>query len=367
MSYKSNDLCRSTSFKVWSLGDFIVSFPPLLVDPDTCLDSHNNTYLEGDRFYTVISNVSGSAVSAAADIIFVVDESGSMFQAQQWIRTIAPLLETALQDNGVGVGNVRNQFALVGFGQGDSETISGTVISQLTSVDGFVATTHKLHANGTVEDGYSAIQTAVNEIDLRSGPNMVHIMILVTNEDRIVIKNLAKDGIEEQLRGAGFVLNVVVSQRFEYGDGDEEFPQLAFGMDSNGTCYSYDSSYNVIHPSCKAVNLFVAKNTYEDYIQLAYNLQGSAWDIRPISDSNSAILEKILQLFVDIMVEEVMGFLQYCVACTCHKDLLNCKPVNTIALENCEGHASPEGKVEYLVLFITSFMHVCVQMHYLVA
>ena len=269
-----------------------------------------------------------------------------MLEAQQWIGEMAPLLDETLKGNGVGVGNMPNQFALVGFGGMNPATIGGTVLTQLTSVDNFVSATPGLTIDGTVEDGYSGIQVALDEVELRSSSDIVHVMVLATNGDRDTIpgnENLTRDAIEEGLRGAGFVLNVVVGQGFPI-----DMDVSAFGMDFNGTCYSYDFVNNlVIHPSCERNDGL--GSTYEDYVQLAYNLQGSAWDIQAIQDLDDVGLDGFSRSFVAAKVDEVMGLLRRCFACTCKQDPLDCEPVPDVALEECKGRAPPKGEVVFRV------------------
>ena len=50
-------------------------------------------------------------MSRAADIILLVDESGSMVQEHAWIPTVATSLDQALRDVGVGEES-RNRYAL---------------------------------------------------------------------------------------------------------------------------------------------------------------------------------------------------------------------------------------------------------------
>ena len=59
----------------------------------------------------------GDARRAAADIVFVVDESGSMVMEHTWLRSEIVRLDQQLRLKGVGVGDRPNLFALVGFGR----------------------------------------------------------------------------------------------------------------------------------------------------------------------------------------------------------------------------------------------------------
>ena len=74
--------------------------------------------------------------SQAADIILIVDESGSMEMEHAWITNMISELDESLKDVGVGV-NPRNRFGLVGFGDDCSDgLVLGRVL--LTSDNQFV-------------------------------------------------------------------------------------------------------------------------------------------------------------------------------------------------------------------------------------
>lgn len=53
-----------------------------------CEDHLGTGYSEGAPYYTVSYNTSGAASEAAADVVFVVDESGSVDMKRQWIRDV---------------------------------------------------------------------------------------------------------------------------------------------------------------------------------------------------------------------------------------------------------------------------------------
>lgn len=322
-------------------------------DPGTCVDIDGNVYLEGDSFYTIENIVSGMAVLASADVIFVVDESGSMLDAQEWVMDVAQLLDDALQLSGIGVGGQPNLFALVGFGRSNPESIGGTVLSQLVSVPDFVAATSNLFTNGSTEDGYSAIEVALDQVQLREGMVTARIMVLATDEDRTALigkEGLQRDEIEQQLQDQGFILNVVVKQGFLYDASDPS--SLAFGINFNGTAYTYDPDTFtdvITFPNGVADPNNAFGNTYEDYVQLAFNLEGAAWDIDFISQSLD--LTGFSQSFTEAKVEEVMGLMQKCFACTCLEDDRSCQAADTVALENCEGPTPPVGE------FVFGFLH----------
>ena len=96
----------------------------------------------------------------SADVVVIVDESGSMYGEHQWMSTMIPYLDTALQSKGM----TGNRFGLVGFGSyhnrlGRSLPVGGANFG--TSAE-FATATNSLLVNGWFEDGYSAIDFAIN-------------------------------------------------------------------------------------------------------------------------------------------------------------------------------------------------------------
>ena len=171
-----------------------------------------------------------------------------------WVREVVPHLESSIRGQGVGISDKPNRYALVGFGSPTS--LGGRVLTQLTSVDGFVNATHSLKTDGIIEDGYSAILFALNNIPNRM--NTTRLYILVSDEARQVLpnSNFTRKQIENRLIEESIVLNVVVSQRFIYNTSNND--STAFGLHFNGTSFAVDplvtrqyNTYNNggIHPN----------------------------------------------------------------------------------------------------------------------
>ena len=105
-----------------------------------------------------------SAVQAtAADIISVVDESGSMSTEHTWLGGMSIALEAGLQAAGV----TSNQYGLVGYGghaagganNGHKHAVGGAdygTAAQYSTAAGGLAT------SGGTEDGYAGIDFALN-------------------------------------------------------------------------------------------------------------------------------------------------------------------------------------------------------------
>lgn len=311
-----------------------------VADPLMCQDHENRVYNEGERFRTLRNFATGNATTSAADVIFVVDESGSIV-THDWIRNVVPLLERRLGDHGVGLGDRRNQYALVGFGRNMPNSIGGIILSQLTSPEDFINATRSLRLDGLIEDGYSAIEFALNEVTVRR--DTVRVMVLVTNSDRTVLpgkQDLTRDIIERMTRDNRFVLNAVVDQTFQSSGS------VAFGLDHNRLAYVFNSTspnqYSTMPNGTRNPSLGF-RNTYEDYVQLALNLGGAAWDIKGVRAENSPIQAAISSAFVEVKVMEVMDVIRQCIDCLCIEPL-SCVPNPSVTPSNCQGPADPMGE-----------------------
>lgn len=308
-----------------------------------CVDTSANNYKEGDYYYYIEVQTIGEAANAAADVVFVVDESGSMIH--EWIREVVPKLDEAFQNSGVGAGIQRNQFALVGFGRTADQGRGGIILANLTSVQGFLNASQNLVTNGLVEDGYSAIDVALNGITLRNDTS--RIMVLASNEGRSILPgkgHLTRRHIENELRKRNFVLNSIVAQRLLFNSSDNS--SFAFALDMNHTAYAYDPSApgnfvqfpdGVPHPDPSQTS----GSTYMDYTLLALNLEGAVFDIKLIQDVN-IFRDPFTNAFVDVKEIEASGLLKRCQKCLCKAPKAQCSPV-FVAVENCTGIAPPEG------------------------
>lgn len=223
----------------------------------------------------------GNNLSRAADIVLLVDESGSMVQEHAWISMMTQLLDQALMDVEIGV-EPRNRFGVVGFGDDCNENnVFGRVLlsstqEAFTVADNISDFTQRLNIGGRQEDGYSAIGVALDSYAFR---DVAKQFILITDEDRdVVAENLTRDSIRAMLEDAGILLNAVISEEFQ-GDTDIR----ALGIDGNGNAYVYApsirSSFMVLEGSGMSIQDSAYGSTSADYTELALELGGAAWDL----------------------------------------------------------------------------------------
>lgn len=229
----------------------------------------------------VVLTVPPSNLSRAADVILVVDESGSMFTEHDWIPGMTRELDEALRVVNIGV-QPRNLFGVVGYGA-DCLSENFTVGRVITTPDNEIFTfgsavnefTSMLGTDGRMEDGYSGIKTALEGYPSR---NAAKQFILITDEDRDPVDgNLTREAIQEMLEQAGAVLNVAVSEEFE-GAG-----LRALGIDGASAAYVYDPSasslFRIVQGAGMSVENSAHGSTSVDYTQLALELSGAAWDL----------------------------------------------------------------------------------------
>ena len=222
-----------------------------------------------------------SNLSRAADVVLLVDESGSMLEEHAWIPAMTRLLDQALQEVEVGV-EPRNRFGVVGFGDDCTEgSVLGRVLlssaqEAFAVADNISDFTRDLNVGGREEDGYSAIEVALESYEFR---DVARQFILITDEDRDVLTaNLTRDSVREMLEDSDVLLNAVINQEFLGG-----VDARALGVDGNGDAYVYAPSrrlgYEVLEGSGVARQDSAHGSTGTDYTQLALELGGAAWDL----------------------------------------------------------------------------------------
>jgi len=121
------------------------------------------------KFYGLIAAVpmalaSVTASAGIADVVVVVDESGSMGGEHAWIDDAIADLEAGLKAAGIGDdsdGNDFNRYALVGYGSRGVDPVgisnSGRNNDTWMSSSDFATATGSLLTNGGTEDGYDGI------------------------------------------------------------------------------------------------------------------------------------------------------------------------------------------------------------------
>lgn len=196
------------------------------------------------NLFGLLSSGEGSVPQPAAEVVFVVDESSSLALSHQWLPELATGLEEALHRRGIGQ-HLPNLYSIVGFAStANGLTGKGHVIRSdgaiFYPVSKFLNASAMLHNDGRREDGYCAIQHALDRVRSSHRANSCLHLILITDEDRdlecaeldiIIIKAHVKQD------KAGLV--AVLKQRYI-----DPTDQQVFGIDYNSVGFLYEQMTN---------------------------------------------------------------------------------------------------------------------------
>ena len=210
-----------------------------------------------------------------------------MVTEHKWVPGMVQELDAALLNLGFGESpSTPNLFGMVGFGKRESwgrrkpfELLGRT----LTLDDGrsmypsseFVQVAAMLESRGAAEDGYQAMEHAVQKLHLRDSEHVERILILVTDEDRDVIpqgQELTQRTMTRLLGLKRVAFHVVVDQQFLATGGIHPFGMNA----SNWGFLATDKDGVQALPRTR--NGVSYQNTYSDYTHFALRLKGTAWD-----------------------------------------------------------------------------------------
>ena len=265
-------------------------------------------YLQISTLFLTLVTVGATSATAASlkssDVVVIVDESGSMSLEQAWLGTIIPQLDTAMQNQGL----VGNRFGLVGFGSsnqplGRSLDVGGAN-SEFGNSAQFATATNSLLLNGSFEDGYSAIDFALNNYTFREGAAVN--FILVTDEDRdngnssLNFNNiLARLKRNPQDNKDDILLNAVVNANFVNN---------SLGVNSEGKAYIANGSggYTTTQLPQPLTNFVTSDfgTTELDYIDLALDSGGAGWNLNQLRDGGLTGTS-FSNAFIDAKVEEI--------------------------------------------------------------
>ena len=260
--------------------------------------------------------VAGIANAATtADMIFVVDESGSMGGDHAWLTNMIFDMEAGLLAKGVGdttQGYLPNQYALVGYGDGyyghspdagghkhQVDGAIGDLDLDWGSATEFSNATSTLVTVGGTEDGWEAINFALNNYTARADAG--YNIVLITDEDRDIFGGnaLTYAGMLNDLTGAGAILNVVVNSNFA-----DASSRTALGLNKDGDAYTADGSGGYTESNPGSVT-YAYGNTQSTYNNLAWATEGAAWSINQLR-AGGLIATSFTAAFVDIKAEEIV-------------------------------------------------------------
>lgn len=227
--------------------------------------------------------LSAHAAAPHADVVVLMDESGSMSGEQAWMRSVIPALDTGL----IAEGLTDNRFGLVGFGASSATSPAPSYLrsfsiggAQMGSSANWVTASNDLKVSGSVEDGWAAIDMAA-DYSLRA--TAARNFILVTDEDRDNTNStLNYSLVLQQLKDAKILLNAVVNNTFRCGDGS-----AALGI-IGSTGYKADGAGGFT--TCTGAVAVGAGAIKTQYVDLALASGGGAWNLNILrSGGNNAL------------------------------------------------------------------------------
>lgn len=219
-----------------------------------------------------------------ADVIFVVDESGSMSGEHAFLADFVTGIETNLASNGITLN-----FGLTGYGGGGS-TNSGHAFLLDGNLYGdaaaFSTAAGGLVISGSTEDGYAALNFALNTYSLT--PNASVTFVLVTDEDRDnTDATLDFNSILADLNAVGANLVVVVDAQIQTSTG-------ADGISTDGSTVLVQNGSTTTTATYASISSNQG-NTTQDYVALALQTaNGCVADLNYLrlgGDSASAFAE----------------------------------------------------------------------------
>lgn len=255
----------------------------------------------------VVASAGVQAVPAYpfADVVVLMDESGSMSGEQAWIKPTITTLDTKLVTEGLTPNNYGSVGFAVGGGPGGTRYFNvpapGTsnTVGGLTNPFGTAANYQTLtySTGGSVEDGWAAI-TAANQYTFRN--NAARNYILVTDEDRDASQaGLTYAGVLASMTSTKTLLNAIVDATFRCS-----LTGSVLGIDSKGNCYVADGSGGYIKGT-GGVAASGAGTTIANYVDMALATGGAAWNLNLLRAGGN-VATSFTAAFIDIKVQEII-------------------------------------------------------------
>jgi hypothetical protein len=232
----------------------------------------------------------GTAFSASAairtDIVFVVDESGSMGSVQANLRNNIGAFANILSGGGVDA-----TYALVGYGNAQ---VAPRILTNFTDPTTFATAAQGLQISGGTEPGYTAIAFALNGIDnqantLNYRANSLKNIILLTDEP---------------------------------SNGD--FGQCSAGRCVGGVAANATNVDTLLKDNDALLNsvlsTFPTGSTVNSYGALTTNNGGIVFNLSLFGSSNPAVVEAFVQDFATRKLQEIID------TCDTNPNLPGCTP-----------------------------------------
>jgi hypothetical protein len=217
---------------------------------------------------------SSSYAAIMTDVVFLVDESGSMGTVQANLRNNIGLFASILNNN----GNVDARYGLVGYGDA---SVVPRLIADITSAANVATAAQGLRIDGGTESGFSATAFALNALDnqtttLSWRSNALKNIIIFTDEDN--------DFLSTALAAVG-------GQSISYGIVDTLLTQnnALFNavVSSGGACTTANS---------------------DCYVPLALAHNGNQYNLNGLNTSDQTAVQTFVTAFAQSKLQETLNF-----------------------------------------------------------
>lgn len=245
---------------------------------------------------------SGEGEAGSADVVMVVDESGSMSNEHAWIKDLALPLEAHLKSSDVGSGASPNHYGLIGYEKTPRPILLDD--SRMGSWEALRRGADSLKLYGGTEDGWRAIRYALTDYPLRD--SAAKNIILITDEGRDITASwISYNSILSDLRSRNALLNAVVNARFVCNDSEGK-QVSALGMDSEHTGYLADGEggYQTCSNARATWGHTNTTSTLSSYVNLALDSGGAAWDLDYLR-AGGKMAESFTEALIAIKVREI--------------------------------------------------------------
>ncbi|MBI1250710.1 MAG: autotransporter domain-containing protein [Alphaproteobacteria bacterium] len=234
----------------------------------------------------------------SAEIVFVVDESGSMSGEQQFLQAFVPSLEQQLQAAGLQIA----KFGLVGYGNSAVVPRQFLIGGQpFGSATDFATAAGALEVSGGTEDGYAGIQYVLDNYAFSGGASTA-VIVLVTDEDRDNTDNaLTFQVILTNLQSANASLSAIINQEIN-GPGGE------VGIATDGTITYVDANNDGVPEELGAPTFgFASGTTFEDYTQLVLSFSdGCVADLNQLR-AGGTIAQAFAETLARCLIQQALG------------------------------------------------------------
>jgi hypothetical protein len=245
------------------------------------------------RFAVAVAATLSVAVPTAqaaisTDIIFIVDESGSMGSAQTNLANNIGLFASILSAGGVDA-----RYGLVGYG---NSSVVPRMLTNLTTAAALATAAQGLVITGGTESGYAGTAFALNGIDGQTSlfsfrPNAVKNLIIFTDEDNDFITNIGG----------------------RVGGDAATYSEIDALLTSN------NALFNAVVSSGGACTTAASDPNNDCYIPLALAHGGAGFDLTLLQSSNAQVVQDFVTAFANAKLQETIDF------CTQNPTLPECQ------------------------------------------